>query len=429
MRALAPAVGAVWRAHGLVYAARFHLLRDEAAAAVELCERALGLYAATEVAERERGMCRVTLAFAFAALHRFDEAMAVLDGCRAHQTGGQAEMLEVQTLALRCCHALESGDAGLDELLRLALVKAEAAHAYAILLYLPRQAAALFDAALAREVQVDFVHRAVRQRRLPPPDPVQERWPWQLQLRVLGGFAIERDGIAVGVGRKAQKKPEELLKALLAEGGDADVDTLIEQLWPAEDAKDPRASFDMALSRLRRLLGVDGALVLAGGRLALDRRIVWCDAVAFDAWRLRLHAALAGLSAVQPVVGAVAHLAALHRGPLFGAATVAPWMLAARERLAMGWQRALQDAGAWLESRSEWRLAIGVYERGVAQQMFAEPLYRGLMRSHLALDERAEALLVYRRCHDMLSRALAIAPSEETRRLLEQAQRDGRSGP
>ena len=74
----------------------------------------------------------------------------------------------------------------------------------------------------------------------------------------------------------------------------------------------------------------------------------------------------------------------------------------------------------WLESRSEWRVAIALYEHGVAQQMLAEPIYyRGLMHCHLALGKHAEALIVYRRCRDLLSRVLGVMPGAETNRIHE----------
>lgn len=173
----------------------------------------------------------------------------------------------------------------------------------------------------------------------------------------------------------------------------------------------------MALSRLRRLLGVDGVLLLADDRLALDRRVVWWDVAAFDAVRQRLHEAMASIGDAAVVVALARRLAALYKEPLYGGESVAAWGIAARERLVMAWQRAVQDASEWLESRSLWRAAIEIYERGLEQQVLAESLYRGLMRCHRGLDERTEALLVYRRCRDLLVRLLGVAPSEETKRL------------
>ena len=424
MKTLAPAVNATWCGHGLVYSARYHLLRHEPKLAEEVCDRALALYAEAEVADRQRDVCRSTLAFCHVLYQDEGRAVRILESCLSHQTGGQAAVVEGHLLAIRAHEALRTAAPDLDVTLRRAMDHAASISQYSLLMLLPDQAALLFDAALTRGLQTDFAAKAIRLRKLVPPDSTRPDWPWPLRLRALGGFSIERDGSRVGTARKAQKKPEELLKALVVAGGDADIDTLVDQLWPSIEAKDPRASFEMALSRLRRLIGVDGALVLADGRLSLDRRLVWWDVAAFDTLRLRLHATLSAMSEPPAVIALAERLGALYAGPLFGGESTAIWSLAARERLAMAWQRAAQDAGEWLESRSEWRAATAIYERGVAQQMLAESLYRGLMRCHRALNERAEALIVYRRCRELLTRVLGVPPSDETRRLFEQIRGD-----
>lgn len=57
-----------------------------------------------------------------------------------------------------------------------------------------------------------------------------------------------------------------------------DTRTLIDELWPEVQAAEPKSSFEVTLSRLRRWIGVNGAPKLAYGRLALDARLVWRDA-------------------------------------------------------------------------------------------------------------------------------------------------------
>lgn len=88
-------------------------------------------------------------------------------------------------------------------------------------------------------------------------------WPWPLRIYALGRFALQRDGITLAVEGKAQKKPLELLRVLVAHGATqagqgADVRELVELLWPDLEANAPKASFDMTLMRLRKLLQVEG---------------------------------------------------------------------------------------------------------------------------------------------------------------------------
>ena len=55
--------------------------------------------------------------------------------------------------------------------------------------------------------------------------------------------------------------------------------------------------------------------------------------------------------------------------------------------------------------------------KGIEQDTLAEDFYRGLMRCHLALGAPANALRVYRRCRELLSIVLAVAPTAETEAL------------
>ena len=413
MNALAPSVSPVWHGHGLVYEARFRLIRNEPELARKLVERALRLYEDTEVSDRERDMARSVLALCCILLEDEAGALELYERVRPNQLGGQRAMLEVNILATRATRALRLREPAFEALLREALGAARAIDWYALFFVLPAIAARLFEAALERDIEREFVTKAIRSRQLAPPDPTSERWPWAVRIRALGSFAIEREDTAIAIERKAQKKPLELLKALVAAGGDGVArEKIALALWPDPDA-DALVAFDVTLSRLRKLIDVDGALLLADGKLSLNRRIVWCDTVTFELLCERLAGALAAAdaAAIERLADAIF---ALHRDKLFGDEPAAPWSVAMRERLALRFNRVVSEVGAWRESRGEWRAAIACYERGLAQQMLAEPHYRGLMRCHQALGEPTEALLAFRRCRDLLSMILGVKPSAET---------------
>ena len=94
-----------------------------------------------------------------------------------------------------------------------------------------------------------------------------------------------RDGEPIVSKGKAQKKPLELLKALIAHGG-RNVDAAM--LTAPRCGRRPKAttrkpSFDSNLYRLRKLLAVDGALLLAEGKLSLNGSVIWVDTWAFEA--------------------------------------------------------------------------------------------------------------------------------------------------
>jgi LuxR family maltose regulon positive regulatory protein len=273
--------------------------------------------------------------------------------------------------------------------------------------------------ALEQHIEVDFVTSLIRKCGLAPPDGASEAWPWPLRIHALGRFTVQRDGIDLPIEGKGQRKPLELLRALVAHNATSaaralPAGELIDMLWPDLEADAPKASLDMALMRLRKLLQVDGAVRLAEGRVWLDPRSVWCDVTAFeqdcDALVERTDRANR-----EVALSAAAHRLRLrHASRLFGAGPAEPWAVAPRERLARKLARAIGEYGQHLEAEGAWVAAISLYEYGVAQDMCAEPYYRGLMRAYLALDQPAAAQRCFHRCRDLLATVLKVPPSAET---------------
>ena len=109
------------------------------------------------------------------------------------------------------------------------------------------------------------------------------RWPWPLAIRALGRFELVRDGVPLEVRGKAQKKPLDLLKALSRSARRAWMPRASPALlWPDAEGDAAKHSFDTTLYRLRKLLGRDELLVLAEGKLSLDREQCWLDVRAFE---------------------------------------------------------------------------------------------------------------------------------------------------
>lgn len=63
-----------------------------------------------------------------------------------------------------------------------------------------------------------------------------ESWPYPIKIHTLGKFEIIKDGRPLVFAGKVQKKPLEILKAVIAFGGrDVPVDTITDALWPDAD--------------------------------------------------------------------------------------------------------------------------------------------------------------------------------------------------
>jgi hypothetical protein len=192
--------------------------------------------------------------------------------------------------------------------------------------YLSAYLSDLFAVALDESIDPDEVRRLIQLYRLPAPSPLAESWPWPVRVRLFGRFALEIDGAPAPFPRKVPRRPLMLLRALACFGGqDVPIAKLADALWPDLDGDDAIRSFQTTLFRLRHLLQIEDALVLADGRLSLDRDQVWVDSLVFE----DLCAA-----AETGDVHAATRARHLYGSPLLDGEDHEPWVMAARERCA-----------------------------------------------------------------------------------------------
>jgi LuxR family transcriptional regulator, maltose regulon positive regulatory protein len=236
----------------------------------------------------------------------------------------------------------------------------------------------------------------------------------KIQIYTLGQFAIHIDGRPLQYGRKAPKKPLELLKALIAFGGaSVDVNTLLGAVWP-ELGRAARASFDVALMRLRKLLGHPSAVLLDGGRVSLNVELCCVDVWTFEQSTRQFDA--------EPRPSG-ARLAMLYPGRFLEHDGNQFWIENARDRLASRYREfALRLAQAH-ERSGDWQLAAQIYRLALNHDPLTEEFYYGLMACELRLGRHAEAIKTYRRCRQLLSINLQTRPSTALERLHQSALR------
>jgi len=187
-------------------------------------------------------------------------------------------------------------------------------------------------------------------------------------------------------------------------------DTVLSLFWPERDAEHARASLNRAIYFLRRELR-DGIVLSRGDEeIGLDQEQFWCDAAALD-------------EALEK--GDYRHAAELYRGDFLPGFFVsdAPgfgeWLESQRTRL-----RECASAAAWTLAEQEeaaGKVAPAAHwaRRAAELDPFCEAGFRRLLELLDRTGDRAGAAHAYAKFAEDLARELDVAPSPETRALIE----------
>lgn len=311
--------------------------------------------------------------------------------------------------------AAMQGDAALAaQHLREALGSHRRRQSTTLFTMLPRFAAAIAAQALVLELEVEHMRGIIVRQRLLPPDRSSPHWPWPVAVYTLGRLELARDGQVLAASGKAQQRPLLLLKALLAagEGGRAQ-QALAAQLWP--EADDAKSALNVTVHRLRKMLGIDEAVVVGAGQVSLPATVVWSDVGALA----ELCDSIDSLAHDAPVAVAnrlAGELLQLYRGP-FCEGDEEGWLLAARDRWRNRFLAAAGALGQRLEKLEAWSQAHTIYQRALEAEPLAESSVRGIMRCAHALGDPNAAFGAYRRCREMLSIVLGRQLSADTEQL------------
>jgi DNA-binding SARP family transcriptional activator len=263
--------------------------------------------------------------------------------------------------------------------------------------------------ALELGIEADYCRWLIRQHALPPPARDIPGWPWRIRIKSLGSFQVYIDDRPLRVSVKTQRRPLNLLKALLLQQHGCEIELLMDRYWSDLDGDAARNAFDLALHRLRKLLQHKEAIVLAQGRVLLNRSVVWVDAFALETMA-------AADDDPLPPTEQMRCLLQLYRGPLL-ADESEPWMFAPRERLRSAFLRRVAQLSDLLQASHQYDALTELHHRVLEIEPLAEEVYRRLMQSLIAQDRHAEARQTYRRCEEALSRSLGMAPSPSTQEL------------
>ena len=222
-------------------------------------------------------------------------------------------------------------------------------------------------------------------------------------------------------GRKAPRRPLELLKAIIAFGGrDISTASLISVLWPDVDGDTAQRSFDTTLNRLRKILGDKRILMLKEGKLSLDSRYCWVDVWSFERLMGQSHRILRRDVTGKQVFTAnrmTEILIDLYQDHFLAKEDLTSWSVSMHERLRSKFIHHLLEVGRYMEKHGYWEQAMYYYQKGVDVDDLVEVFYQRLMVCCLETRRLSEGLAIYRRCCRVLSISLGLQPEPETESL------------
>lgn len=280
---------------------------------------------------------------------------------------------------------------------------------------------ALMAEALVLDIKPEYVRELIVRHGLVPPTGCSpgERWPWPVKLYTLGQVRIILNGKELSDKvRQQNRKPLELLLALVAFGGDGvNQKKLADALWPDAEGDKARKTFDTSLYRLRRLLGDDKLLTLKEGVLKLNSKYVWTD-LGELARLYKCNMKKTELFSVYNI-DIWAEKIALYKGPLLGELYDNNWIWEPRRR-AQSWfiELSLSLAG-YQRHFGRYNEAILLLNKAIEQDPLQEELYRELMWCYRECRRPGELRDTWERCRQSFLHMLGVEPTEDTRRLLD----------
>lgn len=331
------------------------------------------------------------------------------------------KLLEYMTLLSYSYIAMEHGriQSGLSSLEYAMQVGREYGYMHT-LWWRPDVMSKLCETALISGIETEYIQNLITRRNLAPlpTTTIVEQWPWHLKIYTLGQFSLLKNKKSISLVKKLQRKPIELLKALIARGGiNIGEEILAKTLWPGVDDEYSLRSLTTTIHRLRKLLGEDKAIIVSDCKLSLNKEYVWLDVWAIEALISEIELNLLSDKNIDPVKlqNYIKNLHHLYQGPFMNGEPNQDWYETPREEIKNKYLRCISKIAASLEARNKWDEAINCYEQSLEIEKLTESFYRKLMNCYRNLNRYEDGIEVYLRCKKTFLSLLKTEPSTETR--------------
>ena len=228
----------------------------------------------------------------------------------------------------------------------------------------------------------------------------------QLQLNILGGFALLRGGRELSVGGAKQKA---LLAYLaLQDGQPVARKFFADLLWGDSFEQQARRSLRQALFRLKKNLADADILILRDDTIALAMDKLSVDALVFQA------TAQAQAVEVTDPAAAAPQYHQLLEGLSLPNASFEEWLTQERDRL-IEFSGAAYDRFSAAHMADQPKAALAAAEAWIALDTLNEAAHRRAIEIELAQGDRVAALRRFKALNETLGRELGIEPGAETK--------------
>jgi len=251
-----------------------------------------------------------------------------------------------------------------------------------------------------------------------------------LEIRLLGGFEVLRDGEPVPEAAWGRRKTKTLLKILLTDPGRAFTqDQLIEALFEGENPTGAVENLYGRVGDLRRVLepdlkrGSDSRFVRRRGQGYLfDPTCAQIDTLAFED-ALRRAESLAEGKDIPAAAEQYEDAVVLCRGEFLPEDRYEAWAEERRSQLQAQYLEALVALAQCHEVLGRLRQAIACCQRVLQLEPYRESVMRQLMAYQAETGQRAQALTAYNVGVRALREHLDVGPAAQTRALYERISR------
>lgn len=245
-----------------------------------------------------------------------------------------------------------------------------------------------------------------------------------LEISLLGRFQVRVAGARwIGNDIPGRKAPALLKLLALSREHQLGRDQAMELLWPDLDRDGAAAQLYKAIHQLRKTFGAGGTKPEAQPWLVTRSNLVLLAPPGGLAIDVTMFEQTARDALASQQVRELERAVALYTGDLLPMDLHAPWTQGARERLRQLYIDALLALAQGYQVRGDLAAAAEVHRAALEKDATLEVAHRGLMTIFAHQGQRDRALKQYGVCVDALADELGVAPSQQTRTLYDEIER------